>query len=114
MAEAQTTRTAGSAPKKSPTPKRNDPRGQKRHLIGRVITDTANAGRAKKTITVEVVRRVRDAVYGKYVRTRKRYAAHDETEQFKQNDVVEIQECRPLSATKRWLAVRLVSRPEEV
>lgn len=100
--------------KKGPTPKNDAPRGQKRHLVGRVITDTANAGRAKKTITVEVVRRVRDAVYGKYVKTRKRYAAHDETEQFKKNDVVEIMECRPLSATKRWMAVRLVSRPEEV
>jgi small subunit ribosomal protein S17 len=99
---------------KAPTPKKNEPRGQKRHVIGRVITDTANAGRAKKTITVEVVRRVRDAVYGKYVKSRKRYRAHDETEQFKLNDLVEIQECRPLSATKRWLAVRLVDRPEEV
>jgi small subunit ribosomal protein S17 len=79
-----------------------------------VISDTASAGRAKKTITVEVVRRVRDAVYGKYVKTRKRYHAHDETEQYKTNDLVEIAETRPLSATKRWLAVRLVERPEEV
>ena len=95
-------------------PQRTDARGAKRHLVGRVITDTANAGRAKKTITVEVVRRVRDAVYGKYVKTRTRYRAHDEKEQYKQNDVVEIAESRPLSATKRWIAVRLVERPEEV
>lgn len=108
MTDAQTTG------KKSPTPKKVEERGQKRHVIGRVITDTSNAGRAKKTITVEVVRRVRDAVYGKYVKSRKRYRAHDETEQFRHNDLVEIQECRPLSATKRWLAVRLVDRPEEV
>lgn len=105
------TQTAG---KKSPTPKKIEERGQKRHLVGRVTSDTANAGRAKKTVTVEVVRRVRDAVYGKYVKTRQRYHAHDETEQFKKHDIVEIRECRPLSATKRWEAVRLVSRPEEV
>jgi small subunit ribosomal protein S17 len=103
-----------TGPKKSPTPKRMDPRGQKRHLVGRVISDTASPGRAKKTITVEVSRRVRDAVYGKYVKTRKRYHAHDEKETFKTNDLVEIMETRPLSATKRWLAVRLVDRPEEV
>jgi small subunit ribosomal protein S17 len=108
------TQQQGAKPAKSPTPKRNDPRGAKRHVVGRVTSDTASAGRAKKTITVEVTRRVRDAVYGKYVKTRKRYHAHDETEQFKTNDVVEIRECRPLSATKRWEAVRLVSRPEEV
>lgn len=91
-----------------------DTRGNKRHLVGRVISDTANAGRAKKTVTVEVTRRLRDPVYGKYVKRRKRYHAHDETEQFRTNDLVEIAESRPLSATKRWVAVRLVERPEEV
>lgn len=99
---------------KSPTPKNDEPRGNKRHLVGRVINDTANEGRAKKTITVEVTRRLRDPIYGKYIKRRKRYHAHDETEQFRKNDVVEIRESRPLSATKRWIAVRLVSRPEEV
>lgn len=101
-------------PGKGPTPKKIEPRGARRRLVGRVVSDTASPGRAKKTITVEVVRRVRDPVYGKYVKTRKRYHAHDETEQFKTNDIVEIQESRPLSATKRWRAVRLVERPEEV
>jgi small subunit ribosomal protein S17 len=94
------------------TPK--EKRGTKRHLIGRVVSDTARPGRARKTITVEVVRRFRDAVYGKYVKKRKRYHVHDEKEQFRTNDVVEIRESRPLSATKRWVAVRLVDRPEEV
>ncbi|MFO0683487.1 MAG: 30S ribosomal protein S17 [Sandaracinus sp.] len=91
-----------------------DTRGNRRTIIGRVVNDTANAGRAKKTIVVEVIRRLRDPVYGKYVKRHKRFHAHDETEQFKTNDVVEIRESRPLSATKRWVAIRLVSRPEEV
>ena len=91
-----------------------DTRGARRTIIGRVVNDTANAGRAKKTIVVEVIRRLRDPVYGKYVKRHKRFHAHDETEQFKTNDVVEIRESRPLSATKRWVAIRLVSRPEEV
>lgn len=91
-----------------------DERGNRRTIVGRVVNDTANAGRAKKTVVVEVVRRLRDPVYGKYVKRAKRFHAHDESEQFKKNDLIEIRESRPLSATKRWVAVRLVDRPEEV
>jgi small subunit ribosomal protein S17 len=89
-------------------------RGSRRKLQGRVVSDTHKPGRAKKTIVVEVRRRYRDPVYGKYVKSRKRYHAHDETEQYKTNDTVEIVESRPMSATKRWLAIRLIERPEEV
>ena len=103
-----------STAKGTPTPKAEHVRGMKRHLVGRVVSDTASEGRAKKTITVEVNRRTRDPVYGKYVKRRKRYHAHDETEQYRTGDVVEIRESRPLSATKRWVAVRLVERPEVV
>lgn len=95
-------------------PEAVDERGNRRTIVGRVVNDTANVGRAKKTVVVEVVRRVRDPVYGKYVKRAKRFHAHDETEQFKKNDLIEIRESRPLSATKRWVAVRLVDRPEEV
>jgi small subunit ribosomal protein S17 len=102
------------AEKKGPTPKADEGRGNRRLIVGRVVNDTANAGRAKKTVVVEVVRRLRDPVYGKYVKRAKRFHAHDETEQFKTNDLIEIRESRPLSATKRWVAVRLVERPEEV
>lgn len=89
-------------------------RGNRRTLVGRVVSDTTKPGRAKKTVTVQVERRYRDPVYGKYVKSRKKYHAHDETEQFKTNDLVEIEESRPLSATKRWVVSRLVERPEEV
>ena|SRR5262245_24552120 len=89
-------------------------RGYRRTLRGRVVNDTHNAGRAKKTVVVEVTRRYRDPVYGKYVKSRKRHHAHDEKEQFRTNDVIEIEESRPLSATKRWIAIRLIERPEEV
>jgi len=89
-------------------------RGSRRRLQGRVVNDTHAAGRAKKTIVVEVQRRYRDPVYGKYVKSRKKYHAHDEKETYRTNDIVEIEESRPLSATKRWVAIRLVTRPEEV
>jgi len=89
-------------------------RGNRRTLTGRVVNDTSKPGRAKKTIVVLVERRFRDPVYGKYVRSRRKYHAHDEKEEFRQNDLVEITESRPLSATKRWVATRLVKRPEEI
>jgi small subunit ribosomal protein S17 len=96
------------------TENKQDQRGTRRTLRGRVVTDTHNPARPKKTVVVVVERRFRDPVYGKYIKSRKKYAAHDETHQFRTNDVVEITESRPLSATKRWIVTKLVSRPEEV
>jgi small subunit ribosomal protein S17 len=89
-------------------------RGNRRKLTGRIVSDTANPGRAKKTVTVVVERRFRDPVYGKYVKSRAKYHAHDEKEEYRQNDLVEICESRPLSRTKRWVVTRLIVRPEEV
>jgi small subunit ribosomal protein S17 len=89
-------------------------RGARRKLVGRVVNDTASEGRAKQTIVVEVVRRFRNPFYGKYVKKRKRYHAHDPREEFRTRDLVEIQACRPRSKTKRWEAVRLLDRPPEV
>jgi small subunit ribosomal protein S17 len=83
-------------------------------MRGRIVTDTNNPGRPKKTVVVLVERRYRDPIYGKYVKSRKKFTAHDETEQYRTNDVVEIRESRPLSRTKRWEVIRLITRPEEV
>ncbi len=105
---AETTETRG------PTPKRPRRRGGKRRLVGRVVNDTASPGRARKTVVVEVVRYFRDPRYGKYVKRRKKFHAHDEQEQYRTRDVVEIRECRPLSRTKRWVVTALVERPPEV
>jgi len=87
--------------------------GFKRHLVGRVVNDTAKPGRMAKTVVVEVVNRYRDPVYGKYVKRRKKFHAHDERQEFRTSDLIEIRESRPLSRTKRWVAVRLIDRPEE-
>jgi small subunit ribosomal protein S17 len=89
-------------------------RGNRRALTGRVVNDTSKPGRAKKTVVVEVRRRYRDPVYGKYVKARKKFHAHDEKEEYRLNDLVEIVESRPMSATKRWIVSRLIERPEEV
>lgn len=89
-------------------------RGKRRSLFGRVVNDTSNPGRSKKTVVVQVERRYRDPSYGKYIKSRTKYHAHDEKEEYRRNDLVEIRESRPLSRSKRWVVTRLVVRPEEV
>ena len=93
---------------------KDDTRGNRRTMTGRIVNDTSNPKRAKKTVVVLVERRYRDPVYGKYIKDRRKYHAHDEKEEFRQNDLVEIRESRPLSRTKRWVVTRLIKRPEEV
>ena len=79
-----------------------------RKLIGRVMSDKMD-----KTVVVEVVRFKMHGVYKKYVRVRKRYKAHDEKNEYKTGDRVEIMEHRPLSRHKRFKVVRLVARAVE-
>ena len=80
----------------------------RRKLIGRIRSDKMD-----KTVIVEVVRFKREGIYKKYVRVRKRYKAHDEKNEFKTGDRVEIIESRPLSREKRWAVARFVDRPAE-
>ncbi|MGT2494183.1 30S ribosomal protein S17 [Cupriavidus basilensis] len=61
-----------------------------------------------KTVTVLIENRVKHPLYGKYVLRSKKYHAHDEANQYKEGDKVEIQETRPLSRTKSWVVSRLV------
>jgi small subunit ribosomal protein S17 len=75
-------------------------------LIGRVASDKMD-----KTVVVEVVRFKMHPLYKKYVRVRKRYKAHDEKNEYRRGDRVEIVEHRPYSKEKRFKVVRLVERP---
>jgi len=97
-----------------PTPKAVKERGARRRLVGRVVNETSHEGRAQQTVVVEVIRRARDPFYGKYVKRKKKFHAHDEANEYRKNDLVEIRACRPRSKTKRWEVVRLVERPPEV
>ena len=97
-----------------PTPKAEKDRGRRRRLVGRVVNDTKATGRAQQTVVVEVIRRARDPFYGKYVKRKKKFHAHDEANEYRTNDMVEIRACRPRSKTKRWEVVRLIERPPEV
>ncbi len=72
----------------------------RRVLQGTVVSD-AN----EKTVTVRVERRVAHPVYKKTIRRSKKYAAHDEKNQFKVGDKVQIIESAPISKSKRWKVV---------
>lgn len=72
----------------------------RRVLQGRVVSD-----KMQKTVVVEVERKVLHARYQKYVSQRKRFKAHDEDNACRVDDIVLIQESRPLSRTKRWVVI---------
>ena len=69
----------------------------KRVLHGVVVSDKAD-----KTISVRVERRIMHPLYKKFIRRSKKYSAHDPENSRKIGDLVRIQECRPISKSKRW------------
>ncbi len=81
------------------------PRRMRRTRIGVVESDVRD-----KTIRVRLERLVKHAKYGKYTKWRTVLHAHDEKNEAKIGDVVEIVECRPISKTKSWRLARFVSR----
>ena len=72
----------------------------KRIMQGVVVSDKMD-----KTVVVNVERKFPHPLYKKYIKRSKRYHAHDENNAHKVGDTVSIQECRPLSKTKRWEVV---------
>lgn len=73
-----------------------------RTLVGRVTSDKMD-----KTVTVLIERKVKHPLYGKIIRQSKKFHAHDENNQYKEGDLVTIQESRPLSRTKTWVVTGL-------
>ena len=68
----------------------------------RILQGTVTSDKHDQTVTVLVERRFTHPVMKKTVRQSKKYRAHDANNQFKVGDVVRIQECAPISKTKRW------------
>ena len=80
----------------------------RRRLTGRVVSDKMD-----KTVTVLVERKVKHALYGKFVTRSRKYHAYDEQNEFHPGDVVMIEECRPLSKTKAWRVVKVLEKARE-
>ena len=75
----------------------------KRTLVGKVVSDKMD-----KTVTVLIERHVKHPLYGKIIMRSNKYHAHDENNEVKTGDTVEIQEGRPISKTKAWTVTRVV------
>lgn len=80
-----------------------------RTLVGKVVSD-----KRSKTVTVLIERRTKHELYGKIVARSSKYHAHDENNEFKNGDMVEISESRPISKTKAWVVTKLVQKAREV
>lgn len=72
-------------------------------LIGQVVSDKRD-----KTVTVRIDRKVKHPLYGKIIKRSRKFHAHDELNQYKIGDLVEICETKPISKTKSWKVIKAV------
>jgi small subunit ribosomal protein S17 len=83
----------------------------------RVLTGTIVSDKTDKTVVVRVDRRVKHPLYGKIIKRSKKYHAHDEGNEFKEGQIVRIEETRPISKLKTWRVLGVsdagVTRAEE-
>ncbi len=79
-----------------------------RTVEGRVISNKMD-----KTVTILVERQVKHALYGKYIKRSTKLHAHDADNACKEGDVVRVTEIAPLSKTKNWRVVEIVTRAAE-
>ncbi|QER41471.1 30S ribosomal protein S17 [Thermodesulfobacterium sp. TA1] len=77
----------------------------KKKFIGTVVSDKMD-----KTVVVMVETLVKHPLYGKYIKRRKKYMAHDENNECKIGDKVLIEETRPLSRRKRWRVREIIEK----
>jgi len=77
----------------------------KKTRVGVVVSD-----KAAKTIQVSVLRTKKEKILGKIIKIYTKYAVHDEKEESKPGDLVRIEECRPLSKTKRWKLIEIIQK----
>lgn len=79
-----------------------------RTMKGKVVSN-----KMEKSITVLTERRVKHPIYGKYLTKSSKLHAHDEKNECSIGDVVTIRECRPISKSKSWTLVEVVTRGVE-
>ena len=86
----------------------------KRVALKKTIQGIVVSDKADKTVSVKVERRFAHPLYGKVVTRSKNYAAHDEQNEYRTGDQVEIVSVRPISKTKTWKVARLIERPRGI
>jgi small subunit ribosomal protein S17 len=80
-------------------------RNYRKERVGVVVSDKMD-----KSVVVSVERQLMHPIYGRTVKIKKRYVAHDEKNDCRVGDTVKIVETRPLSKTKRWRVGEVVER----
>ncbi len=80
---------------------------QIRTQTGRVVSNAMD-----KTVTVLLERKVKHPIYGKYIKRSSKVHAHDEDNACNAGDTVRISECRPISKTKSWQVIEVVTRAQ--
>ncbi len=83
-------------------------RGKRKYRTGIVVSD-----KSSKTRLVSVERTYRHSLYDRVIRSKSKFAVHDEENASKIGDTVKIMESRPLSKTKRWIMVEIISKAQE-
>lgn len=81
----------------------------KRTLQG-VVTSSAG----DKSATIMIERRIKHSLYGKIIKRSTKLAVHDENNECNKGDVIQIEECRPMSRTKSWKLVKIVEKASEL
>ena len=81
---------------------------QSRTIVGKVVSDKMD-----KTIVVQVDRKIKHPLYGKYINRTSKMYAHDGENQCKIGDLVMIANSRPLSKTKHWVLVKVIEQAEK-
>lgn len=104
---AEAEQEAGSGETAQAQPEDQGGRNSRKVRIGVVVSDKMD-----KTVTVDVERQFAHPLYGKGMRRTKKYHAHDENNEYRVGDTVRITETRPISKTKRWRVLELMSRPD--
>ena len=79
----------------------------------RTLSGRVTSNKMQKTVTVLIERKVKHPVFGKYVVRSKKYHAHTE-DSYREGDLVEIQEGRPVSKTKSWYVTKLLEASKQI
>ncbi len=82
--------------------------------LGRTLTGVVVSDKMDKTITVQIERRVKHPLYGKYVVRTNKVHVHDEANEASEGDTVQIVETRPISKTVTWNLVRIVNKAVKI
>ncbi len=82
--------------------------------VKRTLTGTVVSDKMDKTVTVLVERKTKHPSLGKVLRVSKKYHAHDENNEFREGDLVSIEECRPIAKTKSWRVTKRVEKSQAV